>query len=160
MQASRKVAVSVEATREHAFVVATVHLNNIRALLNAQASESDTDQALRDAIRESSEVSRPNHVPAVLICSGSESKPNEASECHLEWGSDALHAYYLMTEMRAAIIWVRKSKLRDALVDPTRSSWLDLRDIFCDGHPLWLYTDLDGVTRMCRKADERVTKKK
>jgi hypothetical protein len=129
--------------RQEAFDKATVTSHN------ALTFEETDDIENSPNVTESLAIRQHNPMPAVLICSKAE-KEGQPDECHLEWGSDALHAHYLMEDLRASVYWLRKNdKWRDALMDDTKASWLEMRNIFCDGHARWLYTDLDGVSRSC-----------
>ena len=70
--------------------------------------------------------------------------------CNPEWGSDSLHALAMMEDLRVGVVWLRQNdKWRGVWLDATKSMWSDMRDIFCENHPKWLYKDLDGMSRPC-----------
>jgi hypothetical protein len=136
---------SIEQKRQEAFTKAMIVSSNVLTFEETEDIENSPN------VTESLAIRKNNPIPAVLICSKAE-KEGQPDECGLEWGSDALHAHYLMQDLRASVVWLRhSSKWRDALMDDTKSTWLEMRNIFCEGHPRWLYTDLDGVSRACGK---------
>lgn len=139
---------STELTHEDAFFKAELLVNNLNTFESEDSIEDETNGTHH--LTESRAISSPNlyHQPFFICLADDNGQPSD--RCHTEWGSDSLHALTLMENLRAGVVWLRQSdKWRNMWLDSTKSMWSDMRDIYCENHPKWLYKDLDGAPRAC-----------